>query len=226
MTIQEDRCPVTGRGTVAEEAYERLKARIMDHVIAPGARISIDGLSRELGVSQTPVRESLARLESEGLASKVPLRGYRATALLSPTEFEDLFQFRRLIEPWAARRAAERVDDGAERSLLQEVESVTPPRESNYEAYRALAAHDERFHDLVAMQSGSEQVRKALERTHCHLHIFRLHWERSYGPQTVAEHHRVAEAIAQRLPDEAEEAMVAHLEAGLHGRLKGVYDAD
>lgn len=226
MTIRHDRLPVSRRVIVAEETYERLKAQIMDHLIAPGARISIDGLSRQLGVSQTPVRESLARLESEGLAAKTPLRGYRATTLLTREEFEDLFRFRRLIEPWAARRAAERVDQVTSRQLLKEVESATLPRESNYEAYRALAAHDERFHDLVATLSGSEQLRKALKRTHCHLHIFRLHWERSFGPQTVAEHRHVAEAIARQRPDEAEEAMVVHLEAGLHGRLRGIFDLD
>jgi DNA-binding GntR family transcriptional regulator len=226
VTIQKDRSSVAGRVIVADETYERLKALIMDHAIAPGSRISIDGLSREFGVSQTPVRESLARLESEGLAVKIPLRGYRATMLLSPEEFEDLFQFRRLIEPWAARQAAERVDDVTARSLLEEVQSITPPRQSNYEAYQALASHDERFHDLVATLSGSKQLRRALERTHCHLHIFRLHWDRSFGPQTLAEHRRIAKAIAQRLPEESEAAMVDHLEAGLHGRLMGVYDPD
>lgn len=226
MANPEDRPAVAGRVIVADETYERLKAQIMNHVIAPGARISIDGLSRQLGASQTPVRESLARLESEGLAVKTPLRGYRATALLTPEEFEDLFHFRRLIEPWAAGRAAERADHVAARLLLAEVESVRPPRESNYEAYRALAAHDERFHDLVATLSGSDQLRTALKRTHCHLHIFRLHWERNFGPQTLAEHRLVAEAITRQRPDEAEKAMVAHLEAGLHGRLKGIFDPD
>lgn len=223
MSTQQARAP-GGRVIVMDETYERLKARIMDHVIAPGARISIDGLARELEVSQTPVRESLARLESEGLAVKLPLRGYRTTTLITPEEFEDLFQFRRLIEPWAARRAAERVDAAGARSLIAETESATPPRESNYEAYRALAAHDQRFHNLVATLSGSDQVRRALERTHCHLHIFRLHWDRRFGPQTLAEHHRIAEAITHGSADEAEQAMVDHIEAGLHGRLQGVYD--
>ena len=214
------------RHVLSDEVHERIKAMLMDHAIAPGARISIDGLARQLGVSPTPVREALARLESEQLAVKSPLKGYRATELLTLQEFDDLFQFRRLIEPWAARNAAQRIDDEGRRALRAELCSVTPPKKATYGSYKALTAHDSRFHSMVARLSGSEQVRVALERTHCHLHIFRLHWDRSFGPQTLAEHRRIAKAIAQRLPEESEAAMVDHLEAGLHGRLMGVYDPD
>ena len=95
------------RQMLADDVYEAIKTMLMDHVIRPGARISIDGLAREFQVSSTPVREALARLESEGLAVKEPLKGYRATPLLSLEEFDDLYRFRLLLEPWAARRAAE-----------------------------------------------------------------------------------------------------------------------
>ena len=95
------------RQVLADDVYEAVKALVMDHVIAPGARVSIDGLARELGVSQTPIREALARLESDGLVTKEPLRGYSATPLLTRAEVDDLFQFRLLIEPWVAGRAAE-----------------------------------------------------------------------------------------------------------------------
>ncbi len=79
---------------------------IFDHEIAPGSRVNIDSLSVQLEVSQTPVREALARLESDGLIAKEPLKGYKATELLSIKELNDLFQFRLLIEPWAAEQAA------------------------------------------------------------------------------------------------------------------------
>ena len=71
------------RNVLADDVYELVKAMVMDHVIRPGARVSIDGLARELAVSPTPVREALARLESDGLVLKEPLKGYRATPLLT-----------------------------------------------------------------------------------------------------------------------------------------------
>src|SRR5882757_9435478 len=89
------------RQMLADDVYEAIKTMLMDHAIRPGARISIDGLARDFQVSSTPVREALARLESEGLADKEPLKGYRATPLLTLEEFDDLYRFRQLLEPWA-----------------------------------------------------------------------------------------------------------------------------
>ena len=99
------------RQVLADDVYEAVKTLVMDHVIAPGARLSIDGLTRRLGVSQTPIREALARLESDGLVTKAPLRGYSATPLLTRSEVDDLFQFRLLVEPWAAGPRADRHGD-------------------------------------------------------------------------------------------------------------------
>ncbi|NUS84410.1 MAG: GntR family transcriptional regulator, partial [Streptomyces sp.] len=57
----------TRQDALTDRVYESVKAMIMDHEIAPGARVSIEGLARQLNVSATPVREALARLESERL---------------------------------------------------------------------------------------------------------------------------------------------------------------
>ncbi|MCC3764060.1 GntR family transcriptional regulator [Glycomyces sp. TRM65418] len=100
--------PSTGKRTLADEAYTELKSRIMRSELAPGAKLSIDGLAKELAFSHTPIRESLARLESEGLLARRPLSGYTVEPLLSEREFADLFEIRMLLEPLAARRAAER----------------------------------------------------------------------------------------------------------------------
>lgn len=212
------------RNVLADDVYESIKAMVMDHVVRPGARVSIDGLARDLAVSPTPVREALARLESDGLVVKEPLKGYRATSLLTREEFDDLFAFRRLIEPWAARHAAERITTEGAEELLAELHSATPPLSEDYEGYKALTAHDTRFHALITRLSGSEQVRVAFERTHCHLHIFRLHYERDLGPEALAEHRRIADAVTAGDGDGAEAAMVAHLETAMTQRLHRIYD--
>ncbi|MGH3366348.1 MAG: GntR family transcriptional regulator [Nocardioidaceae bacterium] len=214
------------RNVLADDVYEATKAMLMDHVVQPGARVSIDGLGRELAVSPTPVREALARLESDGLVVKEPLKGYRATSLLTLEEFEDLFAFRRLLEPWAARRAAERITPQRAEELRRELESAVAPLAANYEAYKTLTAHDSRFHAMIMRFSGSEQARVAFERTHCHLHLFRLHYERAIGPEALAEHRRIADAVASGYADAAEAAMVAHLESAMRERLRKVYDRD
>jgi DNA-binding transcriptional MocR family regulator len=65
---------------LVDDVHEAIKSMIMDGEIPPGARVSIDGLARQLSVSPTPVREALARLESAELVVKEPLRGYRTTS--------------------------------------------------------------------------------------------------------------------------------------------------
>ena len=100
--------PSGEKRTLADEAYSRLKSRIMRSELAPGAKLSIDGLAKQLAFSHTPIREALARLESEGLLARRPLSGYTVEPLLSAAEFADLFEIRMLLEPLAARRAAER----------------------------------------------------------------------------------------------------------------------
>lgn len=217
--------PLPRRQALADDVHEAIKALIMDNSIEPGERVSIDGLARQLGVSPTPVREALARLESAELVVKEPHRGYRTTTLLNRDELEDLYRFRLLIEPWAAARAAERLDDGGRERLRTEMASADAPREATYDAYKALAAHDTRFHILVAELAGSAQVRLAFERTHCHLHIFRLYYDRGVGQMTLEEHRRIAEAVLAGDPAAAEAAMRKHLETACYERLRPVSGA-
>jgi DNA-binding GntR family transcriptional regulator len=207
------------RAVLVDHVHEAIKAMIMDHQIAPGARVSIDGLARELGVSPTPVREALARLESAQLVVKEPLRGYRTTPLLSPDQLADLYRFRLLIEPWAAGRAAELADHDGRARLVTELAAADAPEADTYAAYHAFSAHDARFHLLVAELAGSDQVREAFERTNWHLHIYRLHYERGIGPQALAEHRRVTDAVQAGDPTRAAAAMRAHLESS-HARLR------
>ncbi len=210
------------RHALADEVYEVLKASLMDHVISPGQRLGIDALARDLRVSQTPVREALARLEADGLVTKTALRGYSATPLLTRAELADLFGLRLLLEPWAAARAAERADDDGRRRVADERGSVaTAPDGTRYEHYRALASHDARFHLLVLELAGNAAVRAAFERTHCHLHVFRLHHATGAGGRMLDELGRIAAAVVAGAPDEADRAMREHLEAS-HARLRQI----
>src|SRR5690349_25023786 len=91
------------RSTLGEDVYAALHTLIMEHTLAPGDRLNIDALARQLAVSPTPVRESLARLESDGLVRKRPLAGYAVSPRLTRDEFTEMFDMRLLLEPAAAR---------------------------------------------------------------------------------------------------------------------------
>lgn len=164
------------RSVLSDETHSAIRAMLLDHTIAPGQHINIDALARELEVSQTPVREALARLESDDLVVKQPLRGYTATELLTVSQLDDLFQFRLLIEPWSAAKAAARSDPAGHAELRAELKRGADVGAVDIaRAYAAMSEHDARFHELIARLSGSEFVRDAFVRTHCHLHLFRLY---------------------------------------------------
>src|ERR1700704_7128467 len=97
------------RSVLADRVYELIKMKLMDNVVEPGARLSIDALSRDMQVSATPIREALARLESDGLVVKRAHRGYTAAPRLASQDFDELFRMRMLLEPasasWAAQAA-------------------------------------------------------------------------------------------------------------------------
>src|ERR1044072_2544927 len=88
------------------EVYARLRSLIIGGEIPPDTKINIVALARDLGVSQTPVREALQRLEGDNLITYQPGRGYSTTPLLDLPGLRALFEFRLLVEPWAARAAA------------------------------------------------------------------------------------------------------------------------
>ncbi|WP_046734485.1 GntR family transcriptional regulator [Streptomyces humi] len=205
--------PPPVRQALSDSVYESIKAMVMDHEIAPGARVGIDALSRALKVSPTPVREALARLESDGLVVKRALSGYRATELLTRQGLAELFEMRLLLEPRAAALAAahatEEQLDGLER-ILEEMQ-VQPSPNGRYASYRDFAALDQRFHEAIGQAAHRPLLADAVERLHAHLHIFRLSKVVGAGGPTVAEHERIVRAVLRRSPERAAEAMTEHL---------------
>ncbi|MDG4769492.1 GntR family transcriptional regulator [Solwaraspora sp. WMMD792] len=203
------------RLTLTDDVYETVRAQVMDHVVAPGARINIDALARDLQVSPTPVREALARLEADGLVRKRPLVGYTATPLLTRDEFDELVEMRLILETAAARRAAARsaTAEPAVLGLLREAAALPGPvpGAQGYASIAAFTAQDARFHNLLAEQSGNRMLHDAVVRLRPHLHLFRLHFPPTHYRTSGAEHHRIVDAVASGDPDRAETAVREHL---------------
>src|SRR5690349_4262271 len=193
------------RSTLGEDVYAALQALIMEHTLAPGDRLNIDALARQLEVSPTPVREGLARLESDGLVRKRPLAGYTVSPLLTRAEFTQMFEMRLLLECAAARWAAERAtSEQREAIAVEAATSLTSEADDPDGWHAAFTTHDARFHDLVAGASGNPLLRDGVERLHVHLHLHRRYFPYAHAVTTVEEHQRVAAAIGAGRPEEAE----------------------
>ncbi len=137
--------------SAADRVYAQVKHAILAGDLPGGAFVTEGALAAQTGVSRTPVREALLRLEGEGLVRLYPKKG----ALVSPPtadEARDVLEARIVIEEWAARtvwpRRAELLDD-----LADELESMRATRRSG--DITRLVEHDRRFHEILVAAAGN-----------------------------------------------------------------------
>lgn len=198
--------------TLVAWAHEHLLSMLVSMEIAPGTRIGIDAVARKLGISQTPIREALSRLEAEKLVIKVPNVGYHASAQMTPSEVNDLYVLRQLIEPYAAARAAESMTDETLAQLAAMEEEVDRIQAETGVAYARFAEADAMLHSLVATGSGNPLIADTIARLHMHLHIFRFLFNTNAPQEAAQEHAEIIQALIARDPAAAEAAMRTHLE--------------
>jgi DNA-binding GntR family transcriptional regulator len=211
--------------SIVDGVYNNIYERLMSLEIAPGARIAIDVLARELDISQTPVREALSRLEREGLVRKAHLIGYSAAPQLTRKQFDDLYEFRLLLEPEGARLAARNMTPDA----LVDIESAAADMQNGGAAvdrnsrYSRFARADAYFHDAILKIGGNNIMRQALSVQHVHLHIFRLMFHARVTAEALDEHESLLVTFRNRDPDAAAQAMRDHIQRS-HDRLLPAFD--
>lgn len=204
------------------KAQLRLRELIVGGELAPGERVPELALVERLGVSRTPVRTALQKLQDEGLLESLPGGGYAVKAF-GEAEIRDAIEVRGTMEGLAARLAAER---GVSRSLLAQAHEVLAGIDAllaapmlDEAAFSEYVEHNGRFHALLAEMAGSEVVRRQVERAAAQPFAspngFVL--VRSTGPQArdvlvvAQEQHRaVLDAIEGREGARAESLMREH----------------
>jgi DNA-binding GntR family transcriptional regulator len=195
------------RGTgLADEVYRRIRADIMSLRLEPDTKISVQDLVQEFRVSQTPIREALSMLEANGLVIKTHLVGYVTAPRMDRTQLDNLFEFRLLVEPNAARKAAQLMTEAELRKLSA---TLATPSASQDE----FGDLDAEFHELIAQGSQNKLIAAALKRLHIHVHIFRSSFSNDITEEVIREHDAVIKAIISRNGKEAEVAMRRHLQS-------------
>jgi len=210
--------------SLAGDVYEAIFSQLMSLKIAPGSRITVDSLVKEFGVSHTPIREALGRLEGEGLVLKAHLIGYSAAPQISRQRFDELYELRLLLEPNAAGKAAASMDE-AKLSILREAAGVMGRRDSTDERirYSTFARQDAVFHDKIMAFAGNELIRQTLTFQHTHFHIFRLMFHARVTEEALDEHEAIIDAFAKADATAARKAMRDHIEHS-RDRLRPAFD--
>ena len=218
------------RQVLADSVYDVVKQQIMDLKLAPSTRLNIDQLARELEVSNTPLREALARLEAEGLVVRRSLRGFTVSPVPDLRDVDELFELRLMLEPGAARLASKRVGPGDLALLRSSVERMVElagddSETGHYRRHRSLVSADAYFHDFIAEASGNKLLRRTVSGLHAHTTHYRAYFKVGYAPEggdTADEHAAIVDALAQRNASQAAQAMRDHIRHS-HDRLRRVY---
>jgi DNA-binding GntR family transcriptional regulator len=193
-----------------EWAYETLRAAIIDLRFRPGDSLREAALSERLGISKTPVREALGRLQADGLVELRPYRGAIVTGY-ELRDLEEIYELRELLEGSCARRAANEID-AQDMEELGEVVSQSEQALADGHLDELTPLFD-RFDEILFRQTPNQRIQSQLDILRSHiLRIGRL----SVGIEgrvgkSAAEHSAIFEAISSRDPDRAELAMRRHI---------------
>lgn len=195
-------------------AYRTLKARILDSDFAPGAFFLEKDAAAQLGLSRTPVREALVRLEHEGLLEIVPRHGARISAL-SPADMREIYEVLTSLEPSAAELLARRRPPADELADLSQ--ACTAMEEAlKVPDLKAWAAADEDFHRSLAERCGNrrlfEMIMTVWDQSHrARMFTLRL---RPLPIQSTREHRAILDAILAGDAIAARELYRAHRQRG------------
>ena len=197
--------------SLAETAYEKLKADIFDFELLPGDRFTETELAQRLKMSRTPVRDALYRLEREGYL-QVHLRVGWSVRPYDFRQFEDFYDLRLILEEAAVARLC----DLPERPGLEGLKSVwLVPVAERLATPKTVAALDEAFHTSLVEAAGNPEVarchREVTERIRI---IRRLDFTQAHRiGKTYDEHAQILRAVIRRRADEATRLLRSHIEA-------------
>ncbi len=206
-----------------EMVFETLREAIIKGLLRPGERLMEIQIAEELGVSRTPVREAIRKLELEGFLVMVARKG-AYVADISVKDITDIFEVRAALEGLAAGLAAERITEEEleqlERALVQTSEATTGD-------LNTVVQSDTSFHELIYRASRNHRLQQIVIHLQEQIQRFRAVSLSQPGRTSVfiEEHRKIVEAISERNSELASLLAREHIEnaeQSLLGVLEGV----
>ncbi|HEY0874804.1 MAG TPA: GntR family transcriptional regulator [Vicinamibacterales bacterium] len=200
--VNAPRLPQLSRQRTSDSVYNALRTAILARKFAPGQRLNVHELAAELGVSLTPVKDALTRLEAESLIHIRPRSGTFVTAI-SPDDVAEAFEIRCALECLAAEKALERAtpeDIARLRALTGQIEAAVEGDDEDEQL--GHAARNVEFHKTIVNLSGSRRLIQMYEGLDAHIQIARIHlgdasWKTRL-PSERNEHLAIVDALARR----------------------------
>ncbi|MBZ5581723.1 MAG: GntR family transcriptional regulator [Acidobacteriia bacterium] len=218
MTSQSDAIPVR------ERAYEYLKTSILSGRLNPGERLTEEHLAKELGISRTPIREALHKLESEGLIKPLATRGFIASQD-SREDVDELFEIRAVLEGYALRVICGRVTEEQLSRLDETVKQAETAlqRQSLDEVFQ----WNTRFHDILhEVITDKRRLFHQMVTMRQYVLRYRKNTLQSLegGGRTVDGHRKILMALRLRDADLCERVMREHIQQSKKDALQFLFE--
>lgn len=199
--------------TDANQVYRQIRDAILTGRFKPGAYLRERELAAKFGVSRTPVREALLRLDRDGQVRLTPHVG-AAVCEVSVQDLLEVLEMRSCLEPRAARIAADRIDSTGEaifKAIKRTFEKAAKEQPLPGIVRRHIAA-DRRLHEQILESAGNRRISQAVSALNLSIQRYRYFGISHRFHRSAQEHLDIIAALLRRDPSGAETAMARHLD--------------
>lgn len=190
--------------------FQTLRKAIITGEFAPGERLTEISLADMLGVSRTPVREAIRKLELEGLVIMIPRKGAQV-AKITEKSLRDVIEVRTVLEEFAASLACERITKEGQKTLEDLHDKFVQSVSTN--DILEIAEKDEQFHDGIFRATNNDRLVTIINNLREQFYRYRLEYVKDISSRStlITEHKKLMEAIFAGDSTQARQLMREHL---------------
>ena len=191
--------------------FNTLRQAILRGELKPGERLMEIQLANKLGVSRTPIREAIRKLELEGLVLMIPRKGAEV-AEITEKSLRDVLEVRRALEELSVQLACEKIT----KEEIRELERVAKEFQQVVKSsdITEIAEVDVRFHDIIYTATDNQKLIQLLNNLREQMYRYRVEYLKRDGvfPQLIAEHEAIIRHIENNEKEKATEVMSRHID--------------
>lgn len=191
--------------------FQTLRQAILSGKLQPGERLMEIHLAQQLGVSRTPVREAIRKLELEGLVMTIPRRG-AVVADITKSDLEDVLEVRSALEELAVTKACAKITAEQLEQLRRASEHFIACTKKN--DLIASAQADAAFHEIISEATGNRRLIQILNNLREQIYRYRLEnlKDKSSYPDLIRQHQMICDALEAHSVEQARMAIRLHIE--------------
>ncbi|MCI5958771.1 MAG: GntR family transcriptional regulator [Lachnospiraceae bacterium] len=191
--------------------FNTLRQAILTGELKPGERLMEIHLADRLGVSRTPIREAIRKLELEGLVVMIPRKGAQV-AKITEKNLKDVLEVRRALDTLAVRLACKRMDETYKKQLREACDEFAKVVKCSNT--KDITEADVRFHDIINQSTGNDRLIQLVNNLAEQMYRYRLEYikDAAYHKRLVDEHEEIYNAIMEQDEERAAKAVVVHID--------------